>query len=95
MCFGKQGTGLLRITNLNRSKLIHQQVKIDFDEGGIAESNVRAEIKSMMEENWKIYMEEVRQSTPLKSSSLAINHKTKAITGRKNLKKKHWQPKEE
>ena len=33
-------------------------------------------------------MEEVRQSTTLKNTSLAIKHKTEAITGRKNLRKK-------
>ena len=88
MCFGKQGTGLLRILNLNECEQKHKQVKINFDEGRISESNLREEIKSMMEDNWKIYMEGVRKSSPLKSSSLAIKHKAEAITGRKNLKKK-------
>ena len=76
--YGEKATGKLRILNLNECEQKHKRVKINYDEGGIAESNLRTEIKRMMEEN---YMEVVRQSS-------AIKYKTETITGRKNLKKK-------
>ena len=76
--FGERATGKLRILNLNECEQKHKRVNVNYDEGGIAESNLRTEIKSMMEEN---YMEVVRQSS-------AIKYKTETIPGLKNLKKK-------
>ena len=73
MCFGERATGKLRILNLNECEQIHKQVKINFDEGGIVESNLRAEIKSMMEDNLRVMKEEMRPIKP----------KTEAVTGRK------------
>ena len=73
--YGEKATGKLRILNLNESEQKHKRVNVNYEEGGIAESNLRTEIKSMMEEN---YMEVERQSS-------AIKYKTETITGRKNL----------
>ena len=75
MYFGKQTTGLLRTTHLKNCG--EQKKPINFDEGGIVESNLRAEIKSMMEDKLRVMKEEMRPIKP----------KTEAVTGRKNLRK--------
>ena len=68
-CFGKQTTGPLRKTHLKNCEL---RKRVDFAEGGIAKTNLRDEINRMMEE-------EVRQISPLKSSSLAIKHNVSGL----------------
>ena len=72
MCFGKQTTGLLRTTHLKNCDEEKKPIR------EIGESNLCAEIKSMMEENWRVMKEEVRPIKP----------KTEAVPNRKNLRKK-------
>ncbi len=84
LIFGKRSTGKLRITHLNKIEL---KCARNLEQSSIFERKIHDNIKTMIEDNWKRCTEEVRQSTAMKSTSLAIKHKTSVITGKKKLKK--------